>query len=488
MKSDRPNLLFVFTDEQRRDTLACYGNDYAAMPNLNRLADSSCVFDEAYCTNPVCTPSRGSIMTGLYPHAHGATDNNIPLRQDARCLPECLPPDVRRDYRVEYHGKWHLGDELYAQHGYERFVSVEDIYWNHFSSKRDRRDRSDYHHYLLSEGFRLGVRDVFPRAFASQLPEHYCKPRFLADHACQFIRQHRDRPWMLTVSILEPHMPFHSCRDGQYDEAAVPMFSNFNHVPDAVPHETALLPQVTRDRLERYRRDGYQDHDLNTEAGWRELTARYLGLCSLVDTHIGRILDTVAQQGLSENTIVVFSSDHGEMMGSHHLLEKSTLYREATMVPLLIRLPGQRRAARLGGPISQIDLMPTLLDLLGADVPEGLHGRSLAPLLREASNTGRAIDVRADASPCVIVQDMPTVASRTIISTDGWRYSNYTNTGELELFNLNTDPGERHNLAAQPEQRARLADLHRQLQAWQKDAGDDATLAASDSMTRLSRT
>ncbi|HWB53226.1 MAG TPA: sulfatase-like hydrolase/transferase, partial [Tepidisphaeraceae bacterium] len=113
MTPQLPNLLFIFTDEQRRDTLACYGNTNVQMPNLNRLAESACIFDDAYCVNPVCTPSRGCLMTGLYPLTHGAFANNIPLRAQARCLPELIAADRRRAYCVEYHGKWHLGDELY---------------------------------------------------------------------------------------------------------------------------------------------------------------------------------------------------------------------------------------------------------------------------------------------------------------------------------------------------------------------------------------
>lgn len=467
------NLLFLFTDEQRRDTLSCYGNDFVQMPNLNGLAAQSCVFENAHCTNPVCTPSRGSMMTGLYPHAHGAEDNNLPLRPGVRCLPEWLPEDVRKSYRVEYHGKWHLGDELYAQHGYERFVSIEDIYWPHFSERRDKSDRSDYHHWLRGQGFTLGNLDTFSREFEAQIPEQYCKPKFQADQACSFIEQNKGRPWMLTVSMLEPHMPFFGCRDGMYDPDTVPMFSNFDHIPGANPEEGPVPAHVIK-RYERWRDEGYEHLDLSTEAGWRQMTAQYLGLCSLIDTHMGRILDTLRHTGQEEDTLVVFTSDHGEMMGSHRLMGKRYLYWESTGIPLMIRIPGQKSAVRLQGPVSQIDLVPTLLELLGQPVPGDLHGRSLAAPLHEAVRAGSPqVDLVPHASDCVVVQEN---FSRSLLTPDGWRYSCYTPTGEWELFDLNRDPGERNNLAKDPACLARAGSLHARLTAWQQRTGDTLTL------------
>ena len=468
------NLLIILTDEHRRDTLACYGNSHVQMPQLNRLAQQACVFMNAHCVDPVCTPSRGSLLTGLYPHAHGAVDLNVPLASDARCLPELCQPATYAPGCVAYHGKWHLGDELYAQHGYDTFVSIEDKYQAHASAGRNAADRSDYHRFLHRRGFVPDERDLFTREFAARLPERYSKPRFLADRACRFIRQHRDRPWHLTVSMLEPHPPFFSCRNDQYDPAATPMFPNFDHVPDRDP-ASAPLPTMVRQRLEQYRAKGYGGLDLQSDDAWRRLTARYLGLCSLVDTHIGRILHTLEDCGLADRTVVVFTSDHGEMMGSHRLLQKRLLYREATAVPLLVRLPGQGRQVQVDGPVSHIDLLPTLLALIGQPVADHLHGRSLAPLLRQAVDEHQpAVDVSGECSECVVVQHQ---GSRSIISADGWRYSNYLDGSGPELYNHHDDPGERRNLALDRSCADRLASLHERLRRWQRRTGDTATLA-----------
>ena len=137
--SNSLNLLFIFTDEQRVDTLSAYGNSRIAMPNLNALAKESTVFERAYCTQPICTPSRSSIMTGLYPHTNGCTHNNAPLPEEHRCLPEYPRFGA---YTSAYHGKWHLGDEIFRQHGFGEWRSFEDFYIDHYRPNRDRSART----------------------------------------------------------------------------------------------------------------------------------------------------------------------------------------------------------------------------------------------------------------------------------------------------------------------------------------------------------
>ena len=145
---EKPNLLFIFTDEQRDDTLACYGNRTIQAPNLNRLAEESFVVDRAYCTQPVCTPSRSSIMTGYYPHTTGCLENNDPLRPEHLTMAERVPDD----YTCTYYGKWHLGSELIAQRGFSEFVGTEDGYREYYADPVEARRLSDYHHFLVEQG------------------------------------------------------------------------------------------------------------------------------------------------------------------------------------------------------------------------------------------------------------------------------------------------------------------------------------------------
>lgn len=461
--SNQPiNLLFLYTDEQRLDTLACYGNAKIQMPTLNRLAEQSVVFDQPYCTQPVCTPSRGSLMTGLMPHAHGATTNNTFMKPGTRCLPEWLPDAAREAYRTAHMGKWHIGDEIFAQHGFDEWVSTES-YTNYFSEGRDRARRCSYFHFLVECGFMPTLPEAgetgFSRDFAARVPERYGKPHFTASEAAAFIRQNECRPWMLAVNFLEPHAPFHSPRDGQYDPAEVDLPENFNDLPNAdQPSFLKGNADMTEDQL-------------------RRVTARYWGLNSLVDTHVGRILQVLEATGQRERTLIVFTSDHGDMMGSHRLMNKCVMFKEATQVPMLVSLPGQQCGGRITGPVSQVDLAPTLLDLMGFAVPpDAMNGRSLAGLCRQAA-AGKTLPGEGVASPCVTEWNpghQPNKARvRSLVTPQQERYSHYEN-GEHEFYDLAADPGETRNLARDSAFQDRIAELRRQLADWQQATRDTA--------------
>lgn len=329
--SDRPNLLFLWTDEQRADTLQVNGNYRFHMPVLNRLASESIVFSKTYVTQPVCTPSRGAILSGLYPHQHGCVHNNLKLDRNIPLQPELLNDS---DYRTGYIGKFHLGDEVFAQHGYQQWISTEDTYSDYYYPDRDPKARSSYHHYLLSQGYKPDntEENKFSREFAVHLPADHRKPAFQARAASKFILENRNNPWFLNVNFLEPHMPFY----GPYndlvsaEEAPIPA----NYPGDQIDHEPALYKRIRKNYIDK----GFEGHDLHSREGWQRLNRNYAGLCAQVDQALGQILWALEGSGQLDNTIVVFTSDHGEMMGAHSLLGKSVFYEEAVHVPFLIRL------------------------------------------------------------------------------------------------------------------------------------------------------
>jgi len=471
------NLLFIFTDEQRYDTLphaadrpSAYPGGCLRMPNLERFAESATVFEEAYCTQPVCTPSRGSIMTGLYPQFHGAYDNNVPLDRTARTLPELLPEAHRNRYARAYHGKWHLGDEIFAQHGFENWIGYEDEYAPYYSDGRDRELKCRYNRWLREQGFKPDSPDGnFSRGRASTLPEAFSKATFIAGETCRFLEENRHQPFIHYLNFLEPHMPFYGPLSGMYPPESVPLPPNFNDFP------APDLP-LSHAKAERWKAHGFEWYDLSTEAGWRQMIAAYMGLNTLIDRCVGSVLDKLESLGLMDETIIVFTSDHGEMMGSHRLIGKQVMYQESIRVPLLIRLPGQCEQQRITGPMSQIDLVPTLLDLIGAPLPEGLHGTSKAELLRNGGNARLEDDVficwntRAHGespAPRSTEQLCFREDVRTLVTPDGWRFSYFPETGAHELFCLREDPMECHNLARDPGQVARIEGFTRRLQAWE---------------------
>jgi len=482
-----PNLLFIFTDEQRYDTMGAYGSRRIETPNLDRLTSHSVVFERAYVTQSVCTPSRSSIMTGLYPHTSGCIENNIPLPDGIPCLPEMIAPGT---YATAYHGKWDLGDEIFCQHGFDEWCSIEDGYAAYYSEGRDRDARSTYHQWLVENGLQPRQGSTFSRGEAARLPEAYGKPAYLAWEASRYIREHQHEPFILYVNYLEPHMPFYGPRDDQYDPADVALPPNFEARPGAAqPLKARLFERA-------YLMQGHSGLPLRTEADWRRMIANYWGLCSLVDTHVGTILDTLADCGLDENTIVVYTSDHGDMMGSHHLLAKCVSFEEAIRVPLLVRLPGQRRAARVEAPVSQIDLVPTLLDLMGQPVPESLEGASLRPCFEgrvetapgdvfvewNGHNNGLG-DVIGQVSIPEPLHELATVEEiiaaitdpvRTVITPDGWKL-NCSPRGEHELYNVHRDPFETQNLVG-PEHAPLMQALADRIRRWQERTGDTVAL------------
>ncbi len=473
----KPNLLFLYTDEQSIHTLSAYGNTQIEMPNLNKLSDQSSVFQQAYVTQPVCTPSRSTLLTGLYPHNNGCIQNNIPLDQNIKCFPELLDDS---EYKTGHFGKWHLGDELFRQHGFDKWISTEDGYQGFFREGLDRNTRSDYCKHLIQKGFIPENGKFFSRGESAKLPEIFSKPAFLAEHSKRFIEENKNATFALFVNFLEPHMPFFGPRDNQYDPEDIPLPENFGH------ELCETNPSKTKFFAHRYHQHGISGIDLSSEKGWKQLRANYWGLCSLVDKYVGEIIDKLKECALYDDTIIVFTSDHGDMMGSHRLVAKCVMFEEAVRVPFFIKLSGQIEGKRIKGPVSQIDIVPTLLDALGKDIPENLDGKSLKPLVESGGTVDESNDVFIEwlgtdgcggSQTCIPeslrerIPDKNTLNKYlgdkvcTLISPSGWKY-NWSPLGEDELYDLNTDPGEMHNLAFEPDQKYLIADMRKKITEW----------------------
>ncbi len=257
---------------------------------------------------------------------------------------------------------------------------MKRMYKHYYTREGYKAAKASYHLFLEKHGFKPDADNsgypVFSRNFAARLPEQYSKPAFLAGEVCQFIQEHRNQPFLIYLNFLEPHMPFFGPYDGMYKPEDVYLPRNFDALlaPDS--------PIRHRYLVKYYRDHGWPDREgkhgtLKTEWEWRYLISRYWGLVSLVDTHVGKILTTLAECGLEENTVVIYTSDHGDMMGSHRLAEKMVMYEEATRVPLLIRIPWLKNPPQaVEHPVSQIDLVPTILDILDMPVPFHLQGKS----------------------------------------------------------------------------------------------------------------
>jgi len=372
-------------------------------------------------------------------------------------------------------GKWHLGDEIFPQHGFGHWVSIEDGYRSHYSPQRDRSLRSSYHRFLVEKGYTPDRGSAFSRGYCARLPIEHCKPKFLEMQACDFIRRNRKNPFILHVNFLEPHMPFYGPLDELHSPDIVDLPANFaDPLEDNEPLRYRLIREYCRAKY------GKEASRI------RQLIARYWGLVSQVDRSVGAILDTLQDTGLADNTIVVYTSDHGDMMGSHHMVEKSVMYEEAVTVPLLLRLPGLQSAGlRIRQRVSLIDIVPTLLELLDCRRHTGLPGRSLLELVKKPSTAPRPVFIQWNPNSGALkvkrggtglasreqLEKVQNEHTRTVISPDGWKLC-LSDVEKCQLFDLNNDPGETTNLF----DKAGHADIIRRLTAeiytWQRQVSD----------------
>jgi arylsulfatase A-like enzyme len=458
----RPNVLFLWTDQHRADVMP-YATKSLRAPHFAKLSEQSFCFTRAYCTQPVCTPSRGSILTGLYPHTHGAVQNNIPLKRETKTFAEYVS-----GYRTAYYGKWHLGDEISAQHGFADWRSIEDYYRAYYTKPADKERFSDYHRFLVGKGFPPDAKDpvsgaaVFSRTMAAALPEHLTKCAFLADEAVQFLRK-RDRgePFMLSVNTLEPHSPTYGPLNEVHDPAQVHSGPAF-----AQPVEPTAS-RLHRKRHEAVVRGGYKNHPTRTESDWRRLRANYYGLVTMVDTAFGRILKALEETGEADNTIIVYTSDHGDMCGDHSMMRKEVFYEGATNIPLMVHVPWLNRdRVMIDAPISQVDLAPTILSLLGASDGGAMQGRSRLDWLenRRATNAQAIVVEWTDAEDN---RD----DGRSVITPGGLKLNVYRGDAP-ELYDLKSDPGELRNVANDPSRRETIRSLIAELRTWQRETND----------------
>jgi arylsulfatase A-like enzyme len=487
MTITRPNILFILTDQQRHDSMTAYGNKWIDARHMDALAARSFVFENCYCTQPVCTPSRGSLMTGLYPHATGVVRNKIPLPANTASLGELMP----ERYHNAHMGKWHLGDDVIRQRGYDTWVAIEDFHRPNYTKKEYRNVEPTYNDWLREHGVEPPPWTTSYEAWAggAGLTEAQTQAGFLGHVASEFIRAypngpHAEDPWLLHVNFFEPHPPYTGPFNDLYPHDAIEVGPAFMQRPD-----TGSL--VNRLRADFYLGGGNNPlglaggdaHDTTTEAGWRKLCAQYFANVTLVDRQLGRILAALEASGQADRTIIVFSSDHGEMAGDHGMCEKRTLYEEATRVPLMIHVPwlNNENATRVAGSISHVDMMPTLLEFAGATTSENIHGTSRADVLRGNSDLSgndvfvewNGIGDRNLGSPAI--NRMVAVPWRSVISSDRFKL-NLSPGDQCELYDLGKDPHEQRNLFDEPVHRDRVRDMAARIRMWQVETGDDMIL------------
>jgi len=446
----KPNILVVMCDQLGALPLREDGPLIA--PNLRRLEKRGVSFERCYAPNAICSPSRASLMTGTYPSTHGVWDCThtqrapwVDLHGNPR-LPHFAEKLAEAGYDTAYFGKWHV----------EQTQDPTRFGWREADTSLagSKPAPLDAPRYTLKTP---GYRD-FPLAAPADdesVPSH---PAF--DRAISYLesRENEPAPFCCLVSVNEPHDPYFPPRRffEQYDASSFPL-------PDSLEDDAADKPEIIR-RMQRVWADTSPDD-------WRLINACYYATVTFIDHELGRLLDALERQGQADHTVVLFVSDHGDMLGAHGFLAKgiATSYEEVYRVPLILAGPGIEAGRRSRAVASLIDIAPTLLELAGGDSPDTIQGRSLSPLLRPGGEPPDDDDQWRRAYAEFYGQRF--VYSQRILWQGSWKLV-FSPGGVDELYDLSTDPGERRNRAADPECRPVLEDLFHAL--WRQiDAIDD---------------
>lgn len=408
----RPNVLFLFTDDQRVDTIGALGNRHAITPNLDKLVRSGLVFRNAYClganTGAVCTPSRNMLLSG---RAYFRWTGNL-APADAPNFPDAMK---QLGYETYHHGK--------------RGNTALNI-----------QARFDHNKYLQDQPSRLSGEPG----------------KEIVDEAIQFLdAREKTRPFFLYLAFSGPHDPRVAAKRymDKFDRARIPLPVNYRPL-----HPFDNGEQTVRDEL----LAGFP----RTEDEVRGHLHDYYAVMNALDGHIGRLLDHLKSTGQYENTIIVFSSDHGLAMGSHGLMGKQSLYEDAMKPPFVFAGPGIK-SGRTGALCYLLDIFPTVVDLVGGPTPPGLDGKSLKPVIDR-----KATKVR-DTLFCSY-RDV-----QRMVRDERWKLIRYPQINRSQLFDLRRDPHELRDLSAEPAQQPRMEKLMAEMGRWQKELGDTTPLTAA---------
>ncbi|MCE9591517.1 MAG: sulfatase-like hydrolase/transferase [Planctomycetes bacterium] len=479
-----PNILFICSDQHRADAMSCYGNPICRTPNLDRLAASGVLLERCHSQNPVCCPQRCSIMTGRLSRNHGRLTNGGSLRTDLPTLPSIL---AAHGYRTAAVGKLHLTSHADAipatpYYGFQSVTPLEDsrigpyLDWvlekfpeqagysigalfnlptdeNFWRGKRDFRKEYLAAREKYVKPLEISATCNWGFGHWSTLPEAAHQNTWLADRAIEQIngggREQNDKPLFLWLGFVDPHNPFDPPGRFQkmYDPAAMPP-PIFRPGEEAgwTPHHHAMRKYFS----------------VFTRRDWQTLKALYYGSVTFMDEQIGRVLDHARRTLDMENTIVVYTADHGEILGDHGICGKSAYhYDPCHHVPMILQWEGRFAAGARRETITELtDIMPTLLDAAGVHTDAALDARSFAPLLMD-DGSGYTPRGHAYIESYAGGPEDPTHSPHTwakTIRTDRWRATFYPDPEIGELYDMHNDPEETHNLWRDPAARPVIED------------------------------
>ena len=459
--NQKPNILLISADQLRQDALGIYENRVIKTPSIDALGAEGVVFDQHYCQNPYCMPSRWTVFTGRYPRAHGVRENGVVFKQEERTLAHILR---EKGYATGAFGKMHLTPQLYAVHeddnwpeddfGFQIKHLTNDSKRGEYLDDLKERDPETYKLVLkqgeekIREDLASAADRTFdpaPQIWANPIPPELHQSSWIADKFIEFLDNREDEPFFSWVSFVDPHHPFDPPEPyaSMYDpEKIPPPVKRENEFEDKPPHF---------DRMLRGYSPGNEKYDFRTvdQRGWQEVKAKYYGMVSLIDHNIGRIVESLKSKGLYENTIIIVTSDHGELLGDHGILFKGPFHYDSLIrVPFIIKW-GNRicGGSRIPEITQHTDIVPTLLGLTNIPLPHGVQGRTLEPLMAGEQGFGYPF--------ALIEHDNQAWGfnMKTLRSYE-WRLTYYAGRNFGELYDLTKDPDELYNRWNDEEYRA----------------------------------
>jgi arylsulfatase A-like enzyme len=443
----RPNVLFLISDDQRPDTIAALGNDLIRTPHLDALVRRGTAFTRATCSFPLCVASRAELLTGCVGFRNGVHPPRNEPDLDLVTWPAAMKA---AGYHTWWVGKWHIAGRP-STRGFEEsrglFSGGRAPTEPQFDSAG--REVTGYKGWT----FQTDDRQLFPEQGIGLTPDISAK---FADAAIEFVERRTEKPWFLQVNFTAPHDPL-----------LVPPGDEFEYEPARLPVPPNFAPRHPFDHGNFDGRDERLFPWPRTKAVIRRDLAVYYAILSHLDAQVGRILAALEESGGLENTLVIYSSDHGLALGSHGLTGKQNQYEHTINVPLVFAGPGVPHGERRAAQCYLRDLFPTVCEMTGVPIPPTVQGRSLVPVL--------AGD-RDEVYPFVVGYFTDT---QRMIRDDRWKLIRYPEADREQLFDLRDDPFELQNLSDDPSQRERVRDLGAKLDGWLREHGDPLAAAAS---------
>jgi len=440
--SPPPNILWICTDQQRYDTISALGNPLIRTPHIDSLVASGVSFTRAYCQSTVCSPSRASFLTGRYPRTTGCRQNGQQLPARERLISRLF---ADAGYTCGLAGKQHLAScadgrvEARGDDGYQQF------HWSHHP--QPDWPENEYSQWLAEQGQSWqSLYDGPETAYTKHgIPAAYHQTTWCANKTIDFVQQHQDAPWFFSFNCFDPHHPFDPPADylQRYQPEQMPL-------PKFQPGELSNKPRYQQlDHEWAHNEPGFFPVSSMTTADHQEVTAAYYAMVELIDDQVGRILNALEETGQRERTIVLFMSDHGEMLGDHGLYLKGPHFYEPSIhVPLILSWPNQFKSnLQADGLVELVDLAPTLLAAAGESIPASMQGRSLLPILNGKQDPAK----HRDYVYCEYYNAWTHHRSYgTMMRTRDHKIVVYHGVEDGELYDLDSDPDEFNNLYDQP--------------------------------------